>query len=176
MERKLTILAPFFEEPGREFHIRELAKLLKTNHTTIRSYLNRLVKEEFLEKIKSTPYTRYTSKATKKYLNLKLYYNLEKLRKSGLIEEIEKVYDFPPVILFGSYAKAWDDTASDVDLCLISNIKKQFSAEPYERILNRKVSVHHFTKQSWNQAKQKNPELINSICNGLVLSGQLEIL
>ncbi|MBI2580817.1 ArsR family transcriptional regulator, partial [Candidatus Woesearchaeota archaeon] len=45
MEVKLTILKPFFEDPNRKFSIRELSRILKINHTTVRQYLNRLVKE-----------------------------------------------------------------------------------------------------------------------------------
>jgi predicted nucleotidyltransferase len=109
-------------------------------------------------------------------LNLKLYYNLEKIRESGLIEDLEKFYDFPVIILFGSYVSARDDILSDLDLCLISNVEKVFSFEKYEKIIRRKVELHKFTKSSWSKAKKLNPHLVNSICNGLVLSGELEVL
>ena len=48
MERKITILKPFFEDPNRKFSIRELSRILRINHTTVRQYLNKLVKEGFL--------------------------------------------------------------------------------------------------------------------------------
>ena len=68
------------------------------------------------------------------------------------------------------------DKTSDVDICLISNIEKEFSIEKYEKVLNRKISVHKFNKNSWTKAKNLNPNLINNICNGIVLSGELEVL
>ena len=113
---------------------------------------------------------------SKKTLNLKLYYNLEKIRNSNLIEELEKTYDLPVIVLFGSYASAMDDMTSDIDICLISNIEKEFSTEKYEKSLNRKVSIRQFNKNSWKKAKKLNPNLINNICNGIVLSGELEVL
>jgi len=176
MEKKLTILKSFFEDPNKKFSIRELSRILKINHTTVRQHLNKLVKEGLLSLKKEGIYSFYRLVINKKTLNLKLYYNLEKIRKSRIIEDLERDFDFPIIVLFGSYATAMDDLTSDIDLCLISNIKKEFSTEKYEKKLNRKVSIHKFNKASWEKAKKLNPTLINNICNGIVLSGELEVL
>ena len=176
MERKLTILKPFFEDPNRKFSIRELSRILKINHTTVRQYLNKLVKEGFLSPKKEGVYFFYQLVLSKKAINLKLYHNLEKIRNSNLIEDLEKAYDLPVIVLFGSYALARDDTSSDIDICLISNVVKEFQIEKYEKSLNRKISLHKYSKDLWGKAKKSNPNLVNSICNGIVLSGELVIL
>ena len=176
MERKLTILKPFFEDPNRKFSIRELSRTLKINHTTVRQYLNKLVKEGLLSSKKEGLYCFYRLILSKKALNLKFYYNLEKIRNSNLIEDLEKAYDLPVIVLFGSYASATDDASSDIDICLISNVNKEFQAEKYEKRLNRKISLHKFSKDLWDKSKKSNPNLVNSICNGIVLSGELIIL
>lgn len=176
MERKLTILKPFFEDPNRKFSIRELSRILKINHTTVRQYLNKLVKEGFLSSKKEGVYSFYQLILSKKALNLKLYYNLEKIRNSNLIEDLEKAYDLPVIVLFGSYTLARDDNSSDIDICLISNVDKEFQTNKYEKSLNRKISLHKFSKDSWNKAKKSNSNLINNICNGIVLSGELVVL
>ena len=176
MERKITILKPFFEDPNRKFSIRELSRILKINHTTVRQYLNNLVKEGFLSSKKEGLYFFYQLILSKKALNLKLYYNLEKIRNSNLIEDLEKAYDLPVIVLFGSYTLARDDTSSDIDICLISNVDKEFQINKYEKSLNRKISLHKFSKDSWDKAKKSNPNLINNICNGIVLSGELVVL
>lgn len=175
MEIELTILKPFFEDPNRRFSIRELSRVLRINHTTVRNRLNKLVKEGFLSSKKEGVYSFYRPVLTKKTLNLKLYYNLEKIRESKIIEDLEKEYDLPVIVLFGGYASAMDDTSSDIDICLISNIEKEFPTVGYEKKLNRKVSIHKFSKVSWKKAKKSNPDLVNSICNGVVLSGELEV-
>ena len=176
MERKLTILKPFFEDPNRKFSIRELSRILKINHTTVRQYLNKLVKEGFLSPKKEGVYFFYQLVLSKKAINLKLYHNLEKIRNSNLIEDLEKAYDLPVIVLFGSYALARDDTSSDIDICLISNVVKEFQIEKYEKSLNRKISLHKYNKDTWDKAKKSNPNLVNNICNGIVLSGELMIL
>jgi len=121
-------------------------------------------------------YTFYQLIISKKTLNLKLYYNLEKIRESGIVESLEKTYNLPTIVLFGSYASATDDSSSDIDFCIRTNIEKEFLTEKYEKILNRKVSLHKFSRENWEKAKKKHPQLINNICNGLTLSGELEVL
>ncbi len=176
METKLTILGQFFENPNKSFSIRQLSRILKINHTTVRQHLNNMVKEENLSLKKEGVYSFYKLILSKKVLNLKLYYNLEKLRTSHIVEDIERIYDLPIIVLFGSYASAIDSIDSDIDICVISNIKKEFSVEKYEKILNRKISLHKFTEASFDKAKKLNKGLINNICNGIVLSGELEVL
>ena len=176
MERKITTLKPFFEEPNREFHIRELSRILKINHTSVRQHLNKLTKEGFLKVIDGKVYKSYKPDINKKFLNLKLYYNLEKLRISGFVKDIERSFDYPVIVLFGSYASAYDDKNSDVDICVITGIKKEFKTEKYEKILNRRISLHFFSDKEWEKAKTKNSPFINNICNGIVLSGQLEVI
>lgn len=175
METNINILRPFFESPNEEFQIRELSRLLKINHTTIRQYLLKLVKEGLIEIKKGKPYDYFKAKINKKFLNLKLFFNLEKLRESSLIEQIEKDYDYPAVILFGSYASATDDSKSDIDLFVLTEIKKDNNYSKFENKLNRKITIHLFSKDKFNSAKNKNPELLNNIINGITLSGKLEV-
>lgn len=176
MEEKIKILAPFFEEPRREFHIRELARFLKKNHTSVRQHLNKLVKEGYLEKKEERGYSLYKLIIDKKSFNLKLYYNLEKLRNSKIIDKMEKEFEYPVVVLFGSFSRAVDDEKSDIDLFVLTETEKKFNTEKYEKILNRKISFHIFNKKQFVELKKKNPEFINSICNGIILSGKLEVL
>lgn len=176
MEIKLIILKEFFENPDDKYSIRELSRILGINHTTVRQHLNKLEKEGYLVSIKEGVYTFYKLILNKKTLNLKLYYNLEKIRESNIVEDLEQNYDLPIIVLFGSYANAMDNSTSDIDLCLITNVDKEFPTKKYEKKINRKVSIHKFSKMSWQKTKQLNPELINNICNGMVLSGELEVL
>ena len=177
MERKITILAPFFRQPRRAFHIRELAKIVPLSHTAIRKHLHSLVREGYLALKKETPYNKYLANTTSPpYLSLKRYYNTEQLRESDLLTYLEKAFDHPTLVLFGSYAKGLDDEESDIDVGVLSEAKPAVNLEKYERHLQRRISLHLFTKKDWKIIKKKNPHLINSICNGIVLAGELEVL
>lgn len=177
MEIKFDILRTFFECPNKGYTIRGIAKITKINHTTVRKYIAYYVKAGLLAKKQTIPYITFMANAnSKKYINLKMYYNLEAIRESGLVEKIEKDYNYPPIALFGSFSRAENDENSDIDICVISDIKKNADLSDVEKKLSKKISVHHFTKKAWKEAKEKNPELVNNIANGITLSGQLEII
>ncbi len=177
METKVLLLVPFFKDPNTLFHIREVAKATKLSHTAVGKHLRQFEKECLVIKKQTTPYETYKANTDSiAFRNLKRYYNLEQLRITGLVSALEKEYEFPTLVLFGSYAQALDDNQSDIDICVISEVVKELSFETYEKKLQRKISIHHFTKKKWEETKKLNPELINSICNGFVLSGQLEVL
>lgn len=177
MEIKFDILDHFFEYPNKGYTIRSLAKIAKINHTTVRKYLIYYVKAGLLVKKQTSPYVTFMADTnSKKYINLKLYYNLELIRESGLVEKIEKAYNYPPIVLFGSFSRAENDENSDIDICIVSDIKKGVDISELEEREFRKISFHQFTKKMWKEAKEKNPELVNNIANGITLSGQLEIL
>lgn len=177
MEEKVSILAVFFENPNATYHIREVAKLTGISHTAVRKRLNESEKEGYLLRKPTKPYKTYQANtASKKYLNLKLFYNLEKIRASGLVEELEHYYNYPVIVLFGSFGKAADDEKSDIDLCVISEVRNIPDIHNFQKIIKRPISMHVFNKQEWKEMKEKNPDLVNSICNGIVLSGQLEVL
>lgn len=177
MYKELSIMSVFFEDSIQEFHIREVARLTGMNHMTVRRYLNQFVKEGILVKQQRKPFFAYAAnQQSKKWTNLKLFYNREKLRESHLIEDLERFYDYPTIVLFGSYAHATDTKDSDIDICIITNIKKELKTEKYKSLLQRPISPHMFTEKEFRTMKKTNPELINSICNGTVLSGQLGVL
>ncbi|HLC75210.1 MAG TPA: nucleotidyltransferase domain-containing protein [Candidatus Nanoarchaeia archaeon] len=177
MDKKKAIINIFLDNPTAEFHIREVARLTKLNHMTVRSYLNKFIKEELLIKKSAKLFDVYTSnQQSKKWKNIKLFNNLERLRESNVVEDLEKFYDYPTVVLFGSYAHSTDTTESDIDICVLSNITGNFSTDSYKKTLKKPVSIHLFSKKRFNTMKKSNPGLINSICNGIVLSGQLEVV
>ncbi|MBS3174561.1 nucleotidyltransferase domain-containing protein [Candidatus Woesearchaeota archaeon] len=177
MDKELAILENFFEDPVREYHIREIARRIKLNHMTARKYLNKLLKENLLKKRETKLYSAYSGNTTnKRFTNLKLFHNLEKIRESKLIEDLETAYDYPTVILFGSYSTATNTKNSDIDIFIITNIEKEFNTEKYEKITKRKISIHKVTEKEFQNMKIKNPELVNNICNGITLSGKLEVI
>ena len=176
ISKEFEILSLFFENQEKGFGIREISRKLKINHTSVRQYLNKLVKDEYLIIKTESLYPLYHSNINKAYLNLKLFYNLEKLRESELVEFLEKEYDYPAIIVFGSYAQAQDRENSDLDLFIISSIKKEPSLEIYEKKLKRKISLHVFNKKEVQNFKDKNSQFLNNLIKGIVLAGEPELI
>jgi len=177
MYTELSILQFFFDDPAGDFHIREIARKSALSHMTVRKYLTRFVREGLLVQHKSKPYLTFAADTSdSQYLNLKLYYNLEQLRESKIIPDLEHFYDYPVIVLFGSYAHASNTKESDIDIFMLTNIEKEFSTTKNEKILHRKINLLVCSETEFTRMKAKSPELINNICNGITLSGKLEVL
>ena len=74
--------------------------------------------------------------------NLKLFYNLENIRISGLVEFIEKEFDFPVIVLFGSYSKGTETKRSDIDLIIICIPGKEKEVESFIKSLKHKYGIN----------------------------------
>ena len=172
MFKKLNILKIFFEEPTREFNVREVARILKIAPATASKELKELVKQSILKETKQKIFNLYKANLESDfYRDLKIYYNLRKIKDSGLLEALNKFYLKPTIVLFGSVASGLDTETSDFDLLIISEKIKEFpESRKFEKKLNRKLQI--FVVE--NIKELKNKHLINNIINGITLQGKIK--
>jgi len=172
MFKKLNILKIFFEEPTREFNVREVARILKIAPATASKELKELVKQSILKETKQKIFNLYKANLESDfYRDLKIYYNLRKIKDSGLLEALNKFYLKPTIVLFGSVASGLDTETSDFDLLIISEKIKEFpESREFEKKLNRKLQI--FVVE--NIKELKNKHLINNIINGITLQGKIK--
>lgn len=173
----LDFLVPFFEHPESRFHIREYAKLLRISPMTARRYLKALVDEELIvpkaEKIRVKSFQANLENPL--FREHKKFYTILKLWSSGLIDHLNEVFLYPPIYLFGSAAKGEDIKGSDIDLFILSEHHAEPKLERFEQLLTREIQLFVMTSQQFKRAKRANAELINSILNGIRLSGFLRV-
>lgn len=173
-----NILEPFIKEPEREFHIRELAKLLKKSPTTISKYLKEYeIKKILISKKKLNHLLFRTNADSRQFKQLKLNYNLNALQESGLIEYLVEEFNQPEaIILFGSFSKAEDNKNSDIDLLIVSSKKQEINLDKYKKKLGHKIQLFVHSKNDLEKLKNKNKELFNNWINGIVIHGYFEVL
>ena len=91
MFKELNAIKIFFEEPERQFHLREISRILKKNPVTIKKHLSEFVKKGILSREKQRGLELYSSNTEEhQYKELKKIYNKNKLFNSGLIEFLNK--------------------------------------------------------------------------------------
>jgi len=174
--KKMDLIKYFLNEPEKEFHVRELAKLVKKSPTTVSKYLKQLEKENILlseERLNHLFFKANTEHDS--FKDKKLFYNLQRIRQSGLIEYICQMYNPEAIILFGSFAKAENIGRSDIDLLVITPAKKEVNIEKYEKNLNHKVQLFLHAKKDIEDMKNKNPKLLNNFINGVKIYGYWEL-
>lgn len=167
----------FFEEPNNWFHVREMARMLKLNPTTASKYLNQLYKENILIKKYERKHLLFkASTESNSYKDVKIHYNINSIKDSGLIVYLDKELHYPEaIIIFGSYSKGENDRNSDIDLFVVSNVKKEPDTSTFEKKLKAKIQLFIRSKDEFHKMQKENKNLTNSILNGIVIKGYLEV-
>lgn len=172
MFKNLNIKKLFFEEPTREFNVREVARILKISPATASKELKILAKKGLLKERKERILNLYKANLESElYRDMKIFYNIRKIKDCGLIESLNRFYLKPTIVLFGSCAFGIDTATSDFDLLVISEKTKDFpETKKFEKKLNRKLQIF-LTNDIKNL---KNEHLINNILNGIILQGKVK--
>jgi len=172
MFKQLNDLKIFFEEPNREFNVREYARLMKISPATASKILKNLSNRKILLGREERIFKLYKSNLDSGlYIDLKIFYNIRKLRESSLIDELNDFYLKPVIVLFGSASFGMDNENSDWDILVVSEKKKSFTdLKKFERKLKRKIQIFNVN----NITDLKNDNLINNVLNGAIIQGKLK--
>ncbi len=171
------LLKHFFDDPHREFHLREFARIHKISPTTAGKILENLRKENYLLKRKERGHLLYRANTDgEEYKNLKAFYNVSKITNSGLVNFLVDEFNYPEaIVLFGSYAKAENTLKSDIDIFVLSEVKKEPDVSKFEKALKCKIQLFSADRTKFNQMANDSKELLNNILNGRILYGYLEV-
>src|SRR3989338_1967465 len=101
---------------------------------------------------------------------LKRAYNLRSIYDSGLANFLEDTFPGTTIILFGSYSRGDDTSASDIDIAIIGGSEKNIDLMRFENEMHRKISTSFFVS-----AAKINRELRQNILGGIVLAGGMEL-
>ncbi len=137
---------------GKKEHARELAKKLKTSHTTILRKLKELLKEnvlDFNEEGRNKVYFLKKTSEAKTHVFMSEQYKSAKILKEypnlrNIFEKIQKNRKIKLAILFGSYAKKLAKKESDIDIYIeTANIKLKNELEKINSRLSIKIGKYN---------------------------------
>ena len=168
MENINRVRALFFEHPMRGFSLREIERELKLGLPSVRAYVAQLAAEGIVasKKIQRMK-LHFANLDSRQYRLQKSQYNVRKLYASGTIEQINKGFSHPTIVLFGSKARGEDLEGSDWDLYVESQEKKA----NMQIFGPGEIQMHVFKRLS----QVPNKHLRNNIINGIVLEGYLKV-
>lgn len=172
MFKELNTLGVFFESPSREYHVREVARILKITPATASKELKRLAKIGILKERRLKIFKFYKANLENDlYRDLKRFYVIRKIKESSLVEELNRFYLKPTIVLFGSASHGLDTENSDIDLLVLSEKTKELpDLTKFEENINRKIQI--FPVRHIRDLKNKH--LINNVLNGIVLQGEIK--
>ncbi len=172
-DNKIRILKLFFEGPNERLHLREVARRVGLSATGAMKILRALEKESLLEKERAAVTVVYRGNYdNEKFIALKRALNLYSLNSSGLVSELIDFFKIPEcIVIFGSYAKGEDTRESDIDIAVMTSMKEYPQLDVYEGDLKRKINLHLI-----DNIKNEEKDFINTLANGIVIYGYLEVL
>ncbi len=157
------ILEVFYENPGKNFTVRDLSKLTKVPRATVHKKLLELKKEGLISK------ENYSEKGLL-FETKKINFFIEKIVSSGLIDEIVEKLNPSAIVLFGGIRKGESDKESDIDLFVESSVEKKIDLINFEKKLKHKIDLFVY-----GHIKEVNENLRANIINGIKLYGYLDV-
>ncbi len=162
------LLEMFFDSPTREFHIRELSRITKISAPTILLAVKELEKHRLLTVHKKGNLKIVKASSTTAFYRSKRVRNMEKIYESGIIDYLINEYENPKaIILFGSFSRGDDIGTSDVDIAVLTTMRKELDLKSFEKSLVRKISVHEV------DIKKISKEFYNNLINGILMEGAI---
>lgn len=161
------VLGVFFREPSKIHFIKEISRKISLAHTSVRNHIKELVKEGLIVKKEAKPFDGFiANRENERFLFYKQVYNLYSL--FDLREETIQKIAPRALVLFGSYQKGEDVEESDIDLLIISKVRKEINYGKYEKKLSRRIHPTFI-----NNADEIEKNLKENIKNGWVLYGKI---
>lgn len=168
------VLGVFLESPAQKYHVRGIARKLGISPRTAKKYLAALCSDGYLKMEKDGIYEKYRAyQDSQIFKDRKVFHTIRKLRESEIIGYIEEEMNYPAIILYGSAARGEDTVESDIDLFIISKVKKEIDVSGFEKKLDMEIQLMNMDETEFK--KGKNGELQNNMLNGIVLSGFVEV-
>ncbi len=169
---KYKILKLFFDDPIDKYQLREISRLVSIAPTSVKRYLNELIKDGLVVKSKHKLHSYPIYSANRESVHFKFHKSVDlqmKLRDSGLIDGICDSCMPDVIILFGSGAMGEDLKQSDIDLFVFAK-QKSLDLAKYEKKLKRRINL--FFSEDFSKL---SVELKNNVINGKILRGYLKL-
>lgn len=164
------VLNVFFDDPIKDFQLREISRNIRLAHKSVLIYVNQLLKSGLIKMNTKTLYKSYNANTENLlFQRYKKTINQMKVYESGLVDYVYEKLMPSTIVLFGGYAKGTDTKTSDIDIFIEAKEEKMDIAK-FEEKLGRKIHLV-FEKDIQDLSK----ELKNNIINGIVLNGNLRL-
>ena len=161
------------ENVGNETNQSFIAKKLNVSSTAIAKALKDLEKEKLVlikkDKLMNLNIIQL-NRENFRTMQLKRVNNLKSFYESELLEKLEDSFPGATIILFGSYSRGEDINTSDIDIAIIGRKEKNVDLAKFEKLFEKKIVINFY-----NSFEKIHKHLKENICNGIVLSGGIEL-
>lgn len=171
----INVLSFFLENPSREIHIKELARVLKISSSTSKTFCDLFTKKRILLSEKKSNSIFFKLNNESDYVReLKRFFSIDFFSRNFNFK-LEGILN---VSIYGSYASGEYCEKSDVDLLVISRNKTfdDLFIEKFQSKIKKEVNVTKFTLSEWTKIRELKDPFYNEIekNNFSLFGGKLE--
>ena len=167
------ILRLLFVKAGMSLNQRGISRILEVSQPAVMKSLPRMERENLIKVHQDKESKRWSIELNRdnhKAIQLKRVDNLRQIYESDFVDFLEKEFAGATIILFGSYSRGEDTIYSDIDIAVIGRKKKDAKLTEFYKKLERNPSINFYSS-----FKKINKNLRDSILNGILLSGSVDI-
>jgi len=170
------VLTVFFDEPYREFHLREVAEIANVSPSTAKRFLDFYEASGFLVKERKANLALFRANVeNNSFRFMKVALFLFKARP--LTDSLAEAYEGSSIVLYGSCARGEDGPESDMDLLVVGRRPEKIDLKGYEGMLGRRINVIAFDSQEWEEKAEEDRAFYERILvDGIVLRGALPVV
>lgn len=170
------ILVVFFDEPYREFHLREVAEIADVSPSTAKRFLDFYEVNGFLIKERKANLALFRADVENNSLRL-MKTALFLFKARPLTDFLTEVYAGSSVVLYGSCARGEDGPESDVDMLIVGRKAEKIDLTRYEGMLGRRINTIVFDPQEWEEKAEEDRAFYERVLvDGIVLHGTLPVV
>lgn len=175
-----AVLAKLFLEPGRQFRLRELARLTGISSGTVQHELRQLVSASLLQRSERDGLVTYRANP-----DSPIFAEVRAIvEKTSGIEDLLREAMRPAAdairlaLIYGSIAKGSNRARSDLDLLVVGAIpfgELVRLLQPAEQKIGREISPRLFSAKEFRQRVKQRDRFLTSILDGpkIVLVGEI---
>jgi predicted nucleotidyltransferase len=162
----LQLLGPFIEDCYSELGVREYSKLVKLSPPTSSKILKEFEKQNILKMRTDRKYLFFRANQESNLLrDLSIIYWKNKFKE--IISYLNEALFSDTIILFGSLSKLEAKKDSDIDLVVLSKLKKDLDLKKFKNKYKRDIQLFIF-----GSLDEINKELKKNILKGIFLMGE----
>lgn len=176
-KKELGVLSYFFENPGDEVYLRELARRIKMNPATVLRATEVLVEGNLLMKRAERNATYFRANLTPEFKEMKKAHTVSKIFDAGAVELIkERSAGLASISLYGSAARGEDGPESDYDFLVIA-LKCSVKASELSDRLGRETTLQVHDAAGWKRVSEQNRAFyLDVISNSIALYGEKPVI
>lgn len=167
------IMRLLFVKVGIALNVRRISQFLEVSAPAVAKALPNLNKKRLVNIQQDTESNRWSielNRNSHSVMQLKRADNLKQIYETGLADLLEKEFAGATIIIFGSYSRGEDVAKSDIDVAIVGRKSKSIDLTKFNDLLERKIIINFY-----DSFDKIHKNLKENLCNGIVLSGGVEL-